>query len=234
MNWLATLLKSATSRGPGLHPETWAAVEARSSLEVPEDVRELYQFSDGARFSGEVRLWSWKEVEEHTAKGLGSLQASEVWLLGTKRETGFFFTGHPRPVLRALPASARTNWLRSIPPQEFVYGLWRAADDVFVVRSLQELLQMSIPRPGDDFGEVTYVRAMAAVKNVLDALEPPPPRPSGPKGTKRSEVKTAPNRPAASAPRPSAPSSRTEAKTVPGKPGARPSSPRPKAARKKG
>lgn len=174
MNWLATLLRSATSRGPGLHPQTWAAVEGRSPLEVPAEVRELYEFTDGARFSGEVRLWTWKEVEEHTARGLGSLKSSEVWLLGTKRETGVFFTAHSRPLLRALPAAARTNWLRSVPAAEFVYGLWRAPEDVTVVRSLRELLSLSVPRPGDDFGEVTYVRAMSAVKNALAALESPP------------------------------------------------------------
>ncbi len=197
MNWLPILLKSATSRGPGLFPQTWATLEAEQPLPVPAEVRELYQATDGARFSGEVRLWSWKEVEEHSARGLGALGPADAWLLGTKRETGVFFAALPRPLLRALPASARTNWLRSVPASEFVYGLWRAADDVFVVRSLRELLSLSIPRPGDDFGEVTYVRAMQAVKTALDALEAPPPRPSGPKAaaSKRSEVKTVSARP---------------------------------------
>ena len=233
MNWLVTLLKSATSRGPGLHPQTWAAVEGRSPLEVPTEVRELYQFTDGARFSGEVRLWSWKEVEEHTSRGLGSLKSSEVWLLGTKRETGIFFTAHSRPLLRALPSSARTNWLRSVPPGEFVYGLWRAADDVFVVRSLQELLAMSVPRPGDDFGEVTYVRAMAAVKSALDALEPPRASAPRPSASTRSELPTAPSKPAA---KPLAPKSsrRSEVKTVSLKPAApKPSAPRAKSAKRK-
>ena len=204
MNWLPILLKSATSRGPGVFPQTWPAVEGRQPLPVPEEVRQLYQAADGARFSGEVRLWSWKEVEEHSAHGLGALAPSDAWLLGTKRETGIFFAALPRPLLRALPASARTNWLRSVPATEFVYGLWRAADDVFLVPSLKELLSLSIPRPGDDFGEVTYVRAMQAVKTALDALEPPAPRPSGPEaaasksaGSKRSEVKTVPMRPSA-------------------------------------
>lgn len=172
MNWLSTLLKAATSRGAGLHPRTWEAVEGRSSLEVPAEVRALYELTDGARFPGEVRLWSWKEVDEHSSRGLGSLKPTDVWLLGTKRETGTFFAAHAPALLRALPASARMLWLRTVPAGEFVYGLWRAADDVFVVRSLRELLSMSVPRPGEDFGEVTYVRAMAAVKTALDGLEP--------------------------------------------------------------
>src|SRR4051812_7725442 len=102
MTPLPTLLKSATSRGPGLYPQTWDAVATRSSLPVPRELRELYELSDGARFSGEVRLWSWKEVEEHTQRGLGSLKSSEVWLLGTKRETGVFFAAAPKPLLRAV------------------------------------------------------------------------------------------------------------------------------------
>ena len=183
MNWLPVLLKSATSRGSGIHPATWAVVEGRSELPVPADVRALYEQTDGARFSGEVTLWTWKEVEERTAKGLGSLKSADVWLLGTKRETGIFFAAKPRALLRALPAAARTNWLRSVDANTCVYGVWRAADDVFVVRSLQELLQMSIAKPGEDFGEVTYVRAMHAVKHALAELEPSkthPPRPSRP------------------------------------------------------
>ncbi len=186
MNWLTVLLKSATSRGSGIHPDTWPAVAARSALPVPDEVRALYDQTDGARFSGEVILWTWKEVEEHSARGLGGLKASDVWLLGTKRETGIFFASRSRPLLRALPAAARTNWLRSVDAESFVFGLWRAADDVHVVRSLQELLQMSVARPGEDFGEVTYVRAMHAVKNALAELEPSkskPPRPSRPSGT---------------------------------------------------
>ena len=183
MNWLTVLLKSATSRGSGIHPNTWKVVAARSALPVPADVRALYEQTDGARFSGEVTLWSWKEVEERTAKGLGTLKPADVWLLGTKRETGIFFAARSRPLLRALPAAARTNWLRSVEPDGFVYGLWRAVDDVFVVRSLQELLSMSVARPGEDFGEVTYVSAMHAVQNALAELEPSktnPPRPSRP------------------------------------------------------
>jgi hypothetical protein len=183
MNWLTVLLKSATSRGAGVHPDTWRAVATRSELPVPPDVRKLYELTDGARFSGEVTLWTWKEVEEHTSRGLGTLKPNEVWLLGTKRETGIFFAARSRPLLRALPAAARTNWLRSVEADGMVYGLWRAADDVLVVRSLQELLQMSVARPGEDFGEVTYVRAMHAVKNALAELEPSktkPPKPSRP------------------------------------------------------
>jgi hypothetical protein len=173
MNWLPVLLKSATSRGPGVDPSAWAAVEAEKSLEVPAEVRELYELSDGAHFSGEVRLWSWKEVEQKTSDGLGSLKSSDVWLLGTKRETGIFFAARPKPLLRALPPAARILWLRAVPAGEFVYGLWRAVDDVFVVRTLRELLSLNVPRPGEDFGEVTYVRAMAAVKGALDSLEAP-------------------------------------------------------------
>jgi len=180
VNWLSVLLKSATSRGSGIHPDTWRAVGTRSALPVPAEVRALFEQTDGARFSGEVILWCWKEVEEHTSRGLGALKASEVWLLGTKRETGVFFVARSRPLLRALPAAARTNWLRSVGPDGFVYGLWRAVDDVFVVRSLQELLSMSVARPGEDFGEVTYVRAMHAVKNALAELEPPKGRPAKP------------------------------------------------------
>ncbi len=172
MKWLCVLLKSATSRGSGIHPDIWRSVSDRSALPVPSDVRALYEQTDGARFSGEVRLSTWKEVEENSARGLGTLKADEVWLLGTKRETGVFFAALPRPLLRALPAAARTNWLRSVPPDSFVFGLWRAVDDVFVVRSLQELLSMSVARPGEDFGEVTYIRAMHAVKNALAELEP--------------------------------------------------------------
>lgn len=181
--WIASLLKSATSRGSGVHPDTWKAVAKRSPLPVPDDVKALFEQTDGARFSGEVVLWTFKEVEERTAKGLGTLKPADVWLLGTKRETGVFFAARPRPLLRALPAAARTNWLRSVGADEFVYGVWRAADDVFVVRSLQELMQMNVARPGEDFGEVTYVRAMHAVKNALAELEPSkanPPRPSRP------------------------------------------------------
>lgn len=186
MNWIALLLKSATSRGSGIHPETWRAVAQRAALPVPEDVRALFEHTDGARFSGEVTLWTWKEVEERTARGLGALKSSDVWLLGTKRETGTFFAARPRPLLRALPAASRTNWLRSVDADAFVYGVWRAADDVFVVRSLQELMQMNVARPGEDFGEVTYVRAMHAVKNALADLEPSktnPPKPSRPSAT---------------------------------------------------
>src|SRR5688500_1310920 len=130
MNWLTPLLKTATSRGSGIHPQTWSVVEDRASLPVPDEVRALYEQTDGARFSGEVTLWSWKEVEERTQKGLGSLKSSDVWLLGTKRETGIFFAARPRPLMRALPAAARTNWLRSVDAAAFVYGVWRAADDV--------------------------------------------------------------------------------------------------------
>ena len=172
MNWLPVLLKSATSRGSGIHPDTWRVVAGRSPLPVAAEVRALYELTDGARFSGEVTLWTWKEVEERTSKGLGTLKSSDVWLLGTKRETGIFFVSRSRPLLRALPAAARTNWLRSVDADSFVYGLWRAVDDVFVVRSLQELLSMSIARPGEDFGEVTYVRAMHAVKSALADLAP--------------------------------------------------------------
>lgn len=182
-NWISTLLKSATSRGSGVFPETWKAVAKYSPLPVPDEVKQLFEQTDGARFSGEVVLWTWKEVEEHTAKGLGTLKPTDVWLLGTKRETGIFFAARPRPLLRALPAAARTNWLRSVDADDFVYGVWRAPDDVFVVRSLQELMQMNVARPGEDFGEVTYVRAMHAVKNALKELEPSksnPPRPSRP------------------------------------------------------
>ena len=185
LNSLATLLQAATSKGTGVFPQTWSAVESRSSLRVPSDVREFYELSDGASFAGAVRLWSWKEVEEHSQRGLGGLNSSEVWLLGTKRETAIFFVAHSRPLLRALPASARTNWLRAVKPEEFVYGLWRAADDVSVVRSFQELLTLSIPRPGDDFGEVTYVRAITAVKDALAQLDPSnqkkPPKAAKPK-----------------------------------------------------
>ncbi len=182
-NWISILLKSATSRGSGVFPETWKAVAKHSAMPVPDEVKQLFEQTDGARFSGEVVLWTWKEVEERTAKGLGALKPADVWLLGTKRETGTFFCARPRPLLRALPAAARTNWLRSVDAADFVYGVWRAADDVFVVRSLQELMQMNVARPGEDFGEVTYVRAMHAVKNALAELEPSkanPPRPSRP------------------------------------------------------
>ncbi len=200
MKWLPVLLKSATSRGAGVHPKTWPAVAQRSPLPVPDDVRALYEQTDGARFSGEVVLWTWKEVEERTAKGLGGLKSSDVWLLGTKRETGIFFAARSRPLLRALPAAARTNWLRSVDADSFVYGLWRAVDDVFVVRSLQELLSMSVARPGEDFGEVTYVRAMHAVKNALAELEPSktkPPRPSRPTGSHPAPKPPAKKKPAA-------------------------------------
>lgn len=180
MNWLTVLLKAATSRGSGIHPDTWRVVATRSKLPVPADVRALYESTDGARFSGEVTIWTWKEVEEHTSRGLGGMKADEVWLLGTKRETGIFFCARSRPLLRAVPAAARTNWLRSVDADGFVYGLWRAADDVIVVRSLQELLSMSVARPGEDFGEVTYVRAMHAVKNALAELEPSKTRPAKP------------------------------------------------------
>lgn len=195
MNWLSVLLKSATSRGSGIHPQTWSLVEARAPLPVPPEVRALYEQTDGARFSGEVVLWSWKDVEENTRRGLGSLEPADVWLLGTKRETGVFFAARPRPLLRALPAAARTRWLRSIAADSFVFGVWRAADDVFLVRSLQELLSMSVARPGEDFGEVTYVRAMHAVKSALTELEPskdPPPlpsRPSAPRPAKAARKK---------------------------------------------
>ncbi len=186
MNWLTPLLKSATSRGSGVHPDTWRAVATRSVLPVPDEVRALFEQTDGARFSGEVTLWTWKEVEEHTSRGLGTLKPADIWLLGTKRETGIFFASRSRPLLRALPAAARTNWLRSVDAESFVYGLWRAVDDVFVVNTLKELLSMSIARPGEDFGEVTYVRAMHAVKSALAELEPSkskPPRPSRPSGS---------------------------------------------------
>lgn len=202
MNWLTVLLKSATSRGSGIHPDTWRVVSTRCPLPVPADIRALYEQTDGARFSGEVTLWTWKEVEERTSKGLGTLGANDVWLLGTKRETGIFFAARSRPLLRALPPAARTNWLRSVEADGFVYGLWRAVDDVHVVRSLQELLSMSVARPGEDFGEVTYVRAMHAVQNALAELEPSkthPPKPSRPVAPRPSR----PPAPRASAKKPS-------------------------------
>lgn len=167
-----TLLKSATSRAPGFDPARWATLERPGRLEVPAEVRGLYELSDGALFTGAVRLWAWADVEEKSAAGLGALRGAAVWLLGTKRETGFFFAAQAGPLLKALPANPRTQWLRTVDKATFVYGLWRAEDDVFVVRSLNELLSLSVPRAGEDFGEVTYVRAMSAVKEALSALEP--------------------------------------------------------------
>ena len=78
MNWIPTLLKAATSRGSGVHPDTWKAVAKRSPLPVPDDVKALFEQTDGARFSGEVVLWTFKEVEERTAKGLGTLKPSDA------------------------------------------------------------------------------------------------------------------------------------------------------------
>jgi hypothetical protein len=175
-DWIIGLQKSASQRNDGVNPHEWLAIETEAGLPVPAELRELYEAMDGARLAPDVRLITFRGGDEgpgvidQSRAHVAGLPQRGVWLFGVKGQGQQLFAARRREL--ANSPEPKPDWLPSVGDDEFVYGIRKTTDDIKHYRSLEQLLTRLVPpAQTEDFGDITYARALTAVQGALDQLE---------------------------------------------------------------
>ena len=174
-DWIVGLQKGAAERGEGLDPQEWASLEEAAGLQVPAELKDLYEAMNGAKLEAEVALASFRGdkdpgVLEHSQRGSPGLPPRGTWIFGHREGSQPLFSVSAS-ALREHGARA-PDWLGELGEDDWVFGIHRGEDDVRFYRSLEQLLARLVPPvQTEEFGDSTYARALTAVQGALDGLE---------------------------------------------------------------
>jgi hypothetical protein len=175
-DWIIGLQKAATQRNAGVNPNEWLSIESDAGLPVPGELRELYEAMDGARLNPDVRLLTFRSSSEgpgaleQSRSHIAGLPARGVWLFGVKGTGQQLFAARRRE-LSSMP-TPQPEWLTSVGDDGFVFGVRKTSEDVKFYRTLEQLLTRLVPpAQTEEFGDITYARALSAVQGALDLLE---------------------------------------------------------------
>jgi hypothetical protein len=192
-DWILGLEKAAVSRKPGVGDFDWGEVGAELERAVPDELRDLYKVINGATFNNGVRL--------HPLRGMGVsptvLDESRIhpgyWAFGEAAEFPLFAV--QREVVQDVhPDADLPEWVSALPSDQWLYGTHRSGQLKFY-RSLEQLLGVLVPpAQTEEFGDITYARAMSAVQGALSEL-----------GTQANGVPEKAARPKTARPKPSNP-----------------------------
>lgn len=177
-DWIVGLKKGASQRNEGMDPAAWNAIEEDAGLPVPEELRDLYEAMNGAFLRPDVRLVHFSAdtgpgpgvLEQSRSQGISELPQTGVWVFGVKGDGQLLFAVRKGELAQGeLPAP---EWVASLSDDEWVFGVRRGPSDFRFYRSLEVLLSRLVPpAETEDFGDVTFARALNAVQGALDFLE---------------------------------------------------------------
>lgn len=210
-DWIVGLQKAATERGQGFAASEWEAVESTVGQPVPTELRDLYEAMDGAVLQPDVRLihfhgtYDYPGVLEWSRQPPEGLPSAGVWLFGTKGEDQPLFAVRKRELMQ-LDGGA-PEWLSSVGDEEWIFGFRNAAGDLRLYRTLEGLLARLVPpAQTEEFGDITYARALVAVQGALGQLGEedldrtrkvdvyPPPEARPPRAARKAPRKPAPKK----------------------------------------
>ena len=177
-DWIVGLRKAAVEPRPRASEGELAQAEQLLGFPLPAELRSLYAQMNGGAFEPDVALYALRQapdaagVVEATRSGLIGLPREGVWRFGLRGGGDHLFAAR-RSALEGLPKEVAPGWLRELPADAWLYGRKNTdTGELELFRSLQALLWHLIPPvESEDFGENTYVKAMNAVQEALDALE---------------------------------------------------------------
>ncbi len=173
-DWIVGMQKAASESGPGIAPGEWASIEGAMGLVPPAELKDLYEAMDGARLPPDVRLFPWRGdggesvIEQGRGNG-GRVSGPGVIRFGVKGEGQPLFAAR-KSALASVGGLA--DWVAHVGDDEWLFGIDRNDAEVRVYRTLEELLSRLVPPvQTEEFGEVTYGRALNLVQGTLQKIE---------------------------------------------------------------
>jgi len=169
-DWIVGLEKAATTRKPGVGDFDWGEVSTELDRDVPEELRDLYKSMNGATFNNGVKL--------HPLRGMGvspsvveqSRDSQGYWRFGEKPDGTPLFAVQKSVLGQAVPDARPADWVSGLSEAAWVFGAQKEGAYKWY-RSLEQLLGALVPPVQmEEFGDVTYARAMSAVNSALSEL----------------------------------------------------------------
>ncbi len=169
-DWIVGYRKAAKNAGPGVGESDLLRYEEQAGTGMPEELRDLYTEMNGGELLEGVVLFSFGSGGD--GGRVAELRPSGAWSFGAKGDSLELFAAH-RPAL-ALEANGAPipEWVESVEDDVWLYG---AKDpekqQLRVYRTLEQMLATMIPPPQvEEFGDITYARALTAVRGAIETV----------------------------------------------------------------
>lgn len=158
--WMEDLKAAALTQGPAA-----SRAALRRAGELPPSLSELCAAMNGAALLGGVELFA-----------LEALVFEARWIcFGRKGQDTDFFAVRCADVFGLAHGGALPAWVEAIEPDAWVF-VAKGAGGVQVYSTLERLLAVKVPPPAppsSEFGEHSFARALATVREAIVALRYP-------------------------------------------------------------
>jgi hypothetical protein len=167
-DWILGLEKAATDHRPGVSPAAWSELETQGRV-APEELQDLYGQMSGATFSSGVTLFP---LQGNGASVVGQSGDPDRWIFGEKQPDQKLFAAKKRWLTEQAGGVFLPDWVDTLESEDWVFGLTHQdTQETKVYRTLERLLSTLIPPvQTEEFGDITYARAMTAVQGALDSI----------------------------------------------------------------
>ncbi|HZH02655.1 MAG TPA: hypothetical protein VEY30_02655 [Myxococcaceae bacterium] len=170
-DWIMGLEKAAAERKPGVGDFEWSGLEAELRRPVPDELRDLYSQMDGAGFPSGVKLYPLQPNGGAKSVVAESRASDETWAFGERGDGAVLFAIRRGPLVMEMENQAVPEWVQGLDEGQWVYGLRREEGEVKFYRSLEHLLGVLVPPvQTEEFGDITYARAINALEGALQGL----------------------------------------------------------------
>lgn len=163
--WIVGLQKAAKTKLKGIDPMRWFRLDGGVNA-VPDELRDVYEVMDGARLPPNVTLLPFFSEEGVRGVVERSVEAPG-WTFGEKGPDETLITARKKDI----PAELLPEWAHFLRDDEWLYAVRAANGTLRCFRSMEHMMRTLVPpAETEEFGEVTYAKALSAIQSQLGNL----------------------------------------------------------------
>ncbi len=170
-DWIVGYRKAARNAGPGVGEGELQRQEEQAGIGMPEELRDLYREMNGGELLEGVVLFPLRAQAGDDGR-FADARSSGAWSFGAKGDSQELIAV-PRGAL-AVEAGGATvpEWVQNVEEAAWLYvARDPQKQQLRVYRTLEQMLATMIPPPQvEEFGDVTYARALTAVRGAIETM----------------------------------------------------------------
>ncbi len=168
-DWIIGLEKAAEDRRSGVADTDWHDAETELQRPAPDELRDLYRSMNGAAFPSGVRLYPLDRRGGGKSILVESRSLDDSWAFGERGDGATLFAIQRGSLSASNPSVP--DWVQRLDERQWIYGLRKDEAEVRFYRSLEQLLGVLVPpAQTEEFGDITYARAINALEGALQGL----------------------------------------------------------------